>query len=603
MIMRVPPGAPHVLRFLLALSVPVVFIYICSYFVNIPTWALILLQVVSVPAYVAARLTNRHYRQVRAAARYGAVLPPAHNGKQFANFDVLVKFQNIYKNGYPGDGLTEVHAELGGTFNLAILWDTTVITNDANIIKAVLATDFSNFIKGKHFQAFMYSVLGTGVFNADVVIESVTSISSKDMQVSLRNHSSSQSFVTDASMNHDKDEAIIKMKQRLQEGHAVDFQDLISRFTLDSATEFLFGVSVNSQKSPLPYPPRSAAAAHQQENAAFADQFVRAFSRVQDTIAARGRLGYIWPFLEIFSDKTADDMKVVDSLLNPILEKALEHARNEKSAGLRKDNEVEDVHEDDTFLDHLVRCTTDKQVLHDEILNLLIAGRDTTAGTLTFSIYFLCMYPDILARLRREILEAVGPYRRPDYDDIKDMKYLRAFLNEVMRLYPAVPFNVRYIRYSIDDTTVPNPDPNGKPFFVPAGTPVTYSVLLMHRRTDYWGEDAHVFDPDRFLDDRIQLLLANPFIFLPFNAGPRICLGQQFAYNEMSFFLIRLLQNFSSMDLRPESQDPATLPPKEWSKFPGRKGIDKMFPKSHLTAYANGGMWVSMKEADVTDTA
>lgn len=57
------------------------------------------------------------------------------------------------------------------------------------------------------------------------------------------------------------------------------------------------------------------------------------------------------------------------------------------------------------------------------------AGRDTTAAALTFVIYFLSMYPEVNARLRQEILEKVGPTRRPDYDDIRDMKYLRAVIN------------------------------------------------------------------------------------------------------------------------------------------------------------------------------
>ncbi|KAK0462790.1 cytochrome P450 [Armillaria novae-zelandiae] len=91
----------------------------------------------------------------------------------------------------------------------------------------------------------------------------------------------------------------------------------------------------------------------------------------------------------------------------------------------------------------------------------------------------------------------------------------------------------------------------------------------MHRRTDLWGPDGRVnnyitlysltdpylmialeFDPDRFLDGRLHKnLTTNPFIFVPFNAGPRICLGQQFAYNEASCYLIRLLQTFSSFSL------------------------------------------------------
>lgn len=86
----------------------------------------------------------------------------------------------------------------------------------------------------------------------------------------------------------------------------------------------------------------------------------------------------------------------------------------------------------------------------------------------------------------------------------------------------------------------------GEPdIYIPPRTRCLYSVLLMHRRKDLWGPDgtlrptclicylanrhaALMFDPDRFLDERVQkYLLPNPFIFLPFNAGPRICLGQQ----------------------------------------------------------------------------
>jgi len=123
---------------------------------------------------------------------------------------------------------------------------------------------------------------------------------------------------------------------------------------------------------------------------------------------------------------------------------------------------------------------------------------------------------------------------------------------------------------------------------------------MMHRRKDYWGPDAEEFDPDRFLDERAtKYLTPNPFIFLPFNAGPRICLGQQFAYNEMSFFLIRLLQNFSSMELDLGSQPPGSAPPQEW-KVSGkgtRKAVEKIFPKVHFTMYSEGGLWLKMKEA------
>ncbi|KAF7308060.1 Cytochrome P450 [Mycena kentingensis (nom. inval.)] len=166
-----------------------------------------------------------------------------------------------------------------------------------------------------------------------------------------------------------------------------------------------------------------------------------------------------------------------------------------------------------------------------------------------------------------------------------------------MRLYPSVPFNVRDCVTSI---TWPSPEPGKEPIYIPAGAKVPYSVFLMHRRTDLWGEDAEAFDPDRFLDEGMQkYLLHNSFAFLPFNAGPRICLGQQGAYNEMSFMLIRLLQAFSSFSLDEGAFAPGTLVPEEWKAAGGgtRKGTDRFRPKLHLTMYTSDGMWIRATEA------
>jgi len=203
------------------------------------------------------------------------------------------------------------------------------------------------------------------------------------------------------------------------------------------------------------------------------------------------------------------------------------------------------------------------------------------------------MHPGVLARLREEILTQVGPSRRPTFEDVKDMKYLRAVINETLRLFPPVPFN---IRCTTDAVILPSSDSKQKPIYLPAGTPTIYSVLVMHRRKDLWGPDADEFDPDRFLDERVQkYLLPNPFIFLPFNAGPRICLGQQFAYNEMSFFLIKLLQTVDSIKLRPDAQTPSSRVPKHWAtEGPGRAKVEQFFPKAHITMYAAEGLWVDM---------
>jgi cytochrome P450 len=90
----------------------------------------------------------------------------------------------------------------------------------------------------------------------------------------------------------------------------------------------------------------------------------------------------------------------------------------------------------------------DKAIIRDEILNMLVAGRDTTSATITFAIYMLAEHPDKARRLRDEILNVVGLSRRPTHDDVKNMPYLRAFINETLRLYPPVyvPFFRRCFR-------------------------------------------------------------------------------------------------------------------------------------------------------------
>ena len=127
----------------------------------------------------------------------------------------------------------------------------------------------------------------------------------------------------------------------------------------------------------------------------------------------------------------------------------------------------------------------------------------------------------------------------------------------------------------------------------------------MHRREDLWGPDASEFDPDRFLDDRLhKYLTPNPFIFLPFNAGPRICLGQQFAYNEASVFLVRLLQNFSEFSFVEDGMEEGNeenganggcRPPREWAGAKGTKGRDKIVLQTHLTMSVKGGVWIRME--------
>nr|AAX49400.1 cytochrome P450 monooxygenase pc-2 [Phanerodontia chrysosporium] len=556
----------------------------------LPTWTIVLLSLCSVPVAHRILLWLKDWRAARKAASMGAILPPRLKGRWPGSIDLLRQLTKTFETGFLSEMLWGYMHVLGQTFEVYILWDSNYVTSDANVIKTILATDFDNFVKGEKLDVCVRPVLGTGVFNSDG-------------EMWKFHRSMTRPFFTRERISHfdlfdrHADATMAKMKARLAEGFAVDFQDLISRFTLDSATEFLFGQCVHSLASVLPYP-HDAPAHLQTTGASRTEDFARAFAEAQDAVSFRLRMGWLWPWFELFGSRTKAPMAVVDAFLDPILRDAVARADKIKRENGGRVPEVKgEIEEDETLLDHLVNVVQTK-ILHDEVLNIMIAGRDTTGGTLTSAVYFLSQYPEVLRRLREEILEKVGPTRRPTYDDIREMKYLRAFINETLRLYPAVPWNVRY---PVKDTTIPGPHPD-KPYFIPANTPVSYSVHCMHRRTDYWGPDAEAFDPDRFLDARVQRYLTpNPFIFLPFNAGPRICLGQQFAYNEMSFFVIRLLQHFDEVQLCEDALAPDCRVPDAWRGAPGRKGVERFWPKAHLTLYAKGGLWVKMREASTSE--
>ncbi|GJE84229.1 cytochrome P450 [Phanerochaete sordida] len=551
-----------------------------------PVWVDALVALIAIPAFHVGRAHWQYAHRRRKAARLGATLPPRWDGKLPANFDVLQLVDKAYREGFLSDYFYEKFDELGPTYNFYVLWDNDYCTQDAAVIKSILATDFSNWIKGERFDTYMHSVLGTGVFNADGELW-------KFHRSMTRPFFARERISDFETFSRHAEEAVHKMKERLREGYAVDFADLIGRFTMDAATEFLFGACLHSMRGALPYPHDAPEHLRVGQARLPADAFAEAFRAALHAVSHRARRVWLWPWFELFGSRTDAPMREIDRWLAPIIQKALEVGQEaEKQGSVGQDKQVE---EGETLLDHLAKYTTDPTILHDEILNIFLAGRDTTAGTLTFVIYFLSQHPDVLRRLRQEILDTVGPENRPSYDDIKKMKYLRAVLNETMRLYPSVPWNMRF---AVEDTILPNSDPTGKPWFIPAGASVSYSVHCMHRRKDYWGPDADEFDPDRFLDERLhKYLTPNPFIFLPFNAGPRICLGQQFAYNEMSFFLVKLLQTFDDIAFVREAFDPAVLPPAEWAAFPGRKGKEKVWPRAHLTVYSEGGMWVKMREA------
>lgn len=99
---------------------------------------------------------------------------------------------------------------------------------------------------------------------------------------------------------------------------------------------------------------------------------------------------------------------------------------------------------------------------------------------------------------------------------------VRAVLNETLRLFPPVPMNMR-LSDSSPHAFPANEKDQTPSYYVAPGTHILYITLLIQRRKDLWGDDADDFKPERWLDnDRVTQIAQNPFMFVPFHAGPRI---------------------------------------------------------------------------------
>jgi len=139
----------------------------------------------------------------------------------------------------------------------------------------------------------------------------------------------------------------------------------MSRFTLDSATDFLFGNCVDSLSAGLPYPhtAKNPPALTYSAKGAAADAFAKAFAEAQEVCSTRERMGWIWPLSEIWENKTEKPMELVNAYLEPIVKAALEKKR--RSRDEKSQVQEEEDRDDGTLLDHLVGKTSGEFISRD----------------------------------------------------------------------------------------------------------------------------------------------------------------------------------------------------------------------------------------------
>ncbi|XP_062011788.1 cytochrome P450 72A397-like isoform X1 [Rosa rugosa] len=202
-----------------------------------------------------------------------------------------------------------------------------------------------------------------------------------------------------------------------------------------------------------------------------------------------------------------------DDLLGALMESNLndiqEHGKNNKDVGMSTEDVI------------------------GECKLFYYAGQETTSVLLVWTVVLLGQNQIWQDRARQEVLQVFGS-NKPDFDGLTHLKVVTMILLEVLRLYPALVVLSRTTNKTIQ---------LGK-FSLPAGVEVGLSTLLIHRDKELWGDDANEFKPERF-SKGVSKATNNPFSFIPFGGGPRICIGQNFALTEAKLAIALILQHFT----------------------------------------------------------
>jgi cytochrome P450 len=195
---------------------------------------------------------------------------------------------------------------------------------------------------------------------------------------------------------------------------------------------------------------------------------------------------------------------------------------------------------------------TDEQA-RDEAMVLFLAGHDTTAAGLTWFWYIMGKYPDLQQRVHAEI-ESALQNSPPGFADVSKLPYLTAVIKETLRVYP--PAIGVFAREAKEHTQLGG-------YEIPKGS-IVYAFSYVTHRDPRWFPDPERFDPERFLGEKEKKL--SPFAYFPFGAGPRVCIGANFALTEMTLVAASLLRRFEfslrSGDLAPEPLTHLSLRPK-----------------------------------------
>jgi len=508
-------------------------------------------------------------------------------------FETLKNFDNM------PDYFAEANITYGGRTwafpmpNIGLLPGSLYVISSPEAVKHILSGNFKNYVKGEQVREVFKELLGEGIFTSDgAVWKFHRKVASHMFSVRLLRESTAV-----AAQHALRLVRLLKQKASSSAGIVVDMQDMYFRLTMDVFTFISFGVDLESVTRESQHP------------------FAVAFDAMQ-LHSERRYYNPLWkvaralPFLSEGEREIASGTKVVNDFAAKVISgrrrtlqgRARDLTSSTSTSTTSKNDEAEEEERAlsmeglqlgpdllSRFLEDAAKKDTDDQdggghvgseartggtdqELKDIVLNFMIAGRDTTACALSWTLYELAKAQattasggsegeggKVVQRLRQEFGAAFPTGTFDDlgngnkatvtgaaeddcearnkawYEKVSGLDYAHAVTMEVLRLHPSVP---KDLKYAVENDVLPDGTA------IPAGSPVMWCPYAMGRDKNIWGDDALEFKPSRFLEGGSRGKEPSAFAYPVFNAGPRLCLGKPLALMEIKLITGLLLQAF-----------------------------------------------------------
>ncbi|GJJ68625.1 hypothetical protein EMPS_00971 [Entomortierella parvispora] len=462
------------------------------------------------------------------------------------------------------DNLLKMFEKYDNVFTITIPGFTRVVfVNSVEAVEHVYKTKFSSYEKGEMVRNNLRDIFGDGIFLADHESWRFHRKTAVNIFTTRLYRQLSQGAFKDSAVQ------LCGIFDRFSaRGKPVDLQQFFLRLTMDVFGHMTFGVDFKALSAC-------------EERSEFGD----AFDYLTSSIDNRSSNPF-WRWTDQFVPGRTQDLKNALGTINRYAYSAIGARRNEISAKAARaedetgqDQQQESRPHDllDQFITHVRddgSMLTDLE-LRDVFVNFMIAGRDTTALTLSWMFYHVIADNRILKNALREIdavlgsnaeVAASGVERKYLYETMmNELPYMKAIFHETLRLYPQVPKNGKF---AMEDDVLPDGT------VIDKGDMVSHSDYCMGRNRAIWGEDAEVFSPERWLIDVKdtrdsvngipkspfgKIKVESPHKFHSFNSGPRLCLGQTFATVEAMVTSCIIIQNYD-LKLVPNRPKPEVRP-------------------------------------------